>query len=994
LDQELSGQLQRRRALLNTCLEALLTYCSVTTHYPTNYPEQNRSHAWSAALSRVFETPSVSPDDFQQAITDFEMALIPSALPKSALAVNSKLRKYIQDMYARANKLGERLRSLNSQDVNALEEAVQENMNFLRRFFEEYGRPGAVGMVCFLVMAVSPLIRRWLYMEQTAHSAGERLSDLTSKDGDWFLDELCTMSGNVSQVVDVMEMCIETMVQGPIKETSLLNCSIIALREVHRVYSLLQDLMGSYQLDILPRCVEYLLKEDPVFIGKMEEILNVTIESQPEVSVRGLMARIVLELKNTAMKDCSLDSNFTVAIQELKTKFKVALTIDCSPDETLPSCLRIFAELIQALDKIEETCTFLFTALERIAAPVEWGCVDLFKEAEGLLFSIPGAVLYVELFFLRKVIAVYDVCYELKMLRRAYKVDIAEEGDGPSLTPPTPPQSPVLGTGLPNPHVPSENILAQPIRRYISDTLTTHLLGQPTHTLCCITLSILHQLGVPFENRPVVLDELCRMAHDQCQPSNISPVLHQARQLYSSSDLAWREWDKAKRLMHNLKVHREAMSRFNQVTTCFQWLHEEALSQPESGQHWVGSQRSTTLIPLKRASGDQIISSVSTVREKVQSQHFRISQRLQWAAGANPGLNLIVDDFERAVNNRNKALQVEEDLCSEIIDLCKTVIHLESTHSRTVIKTAYDKEIIHLLGKGAEVFSRLSQCNEHLAKVSDIVPLIELPTNEPVTMSWMSSRLEELNNKRNRISKDKKDANHKLAKYKESILSDLEKLRGQNRNYKKLMLEIWQQLTTLGKLDPPLPHGQLNPGPRTCIGVQNQLSEGTKHLIQVTHELIAADLSLAKPSVMDASSIEKYIYLRDTTRNLRELLEWLLDQLNSFVQQLFTNQSSQFLPWAELPPHLLEIVVKHERKEDKPYHIAHGVFRDPRTGKALQQQNTHAVAVWRRVKAKLDGRDFDNAYRMSVTEQVDYVIQEAISPDNLCELYEGWTPWV
>ena len=59
-----------------------------------------------------------------------------------------------------------------------------------------------------------------------------------------------------------------------------------------------------------------------------------------------------------------------------------------------------------------------------------------------------------------------------------------------------------------------------------------------------------------------------------------------------------------------------------------------------------------------QASGDQIISSVSTVREKVQSQHFRISQRLQWAAGANPGLNLIVDDFERAVNNRNKALQV------------------------------------------------------------------------------------------------------------------------------------------------------------------------------------------------------------------------------------------------------------------------------------------------------------------------------------------------
>ena len=71
----------------------------------------------------------------------------------------------------------------------------------------------------------------------------------------------------------------------------------------------------------------------------------------------------------------------------------------------------------------------------------------------------------------------------------------------------------------------------------------------------------------------------------------------------------------------------------------------------------------------------------------------------------------------------------------------------------------------------------------------------------------------------------------------------------------------------------------------------------------------------------------------------------LLDQLNSFVQQLFTNQSSQFLPWAELPPHLLEIVVKHERKEDKPYHIAHGVFRDPRTGKGERHTFLHRDAV-------------------------------------------------
>ena len=37
---------------------------------------------------------------------------------------------------------------------------------------------------------------------------------------------------------------------------------------------------------------------------------------------------------------------------------------------------------------------------------------------------------------------------------------------------------------------------------------------------------------------------------------------------------------------------------------------------------------------------------------------------------------------------------------------------------------------------------------------------------------------------------------------------------------------------------------------------------------------------------------------------------------------------------------------------------------------ALQEQNSYAVGVWRRVKAKLDGRDPDSSFRMTVTEQV------------------------
>ncbi|KAF6717193.1 Serine/threonine-protein kinase SMG1 [Oryzias melastigma] len=68
--------------------------------------------------------------------------------------------------------------------------------------------------------------------------------------------------------------------------------------------------------------------------------------------------------------------------------------------------------------------------------------------------------------------------------------------------------------------------------------------------------------------------------------------------------------------------------------------------------------------------------------------------------------------------------------------------------------------------------------------------------------------------------------------------------------------------------------------------------------------------------------------------------------------------------------------------------------RDPKTGRAVQERNSYAVSVWKRVKAKLEGRDVDPNRRLSVAEQVDFVIREATNMDNLAQLYEGWTAWV
>lgn len=57
-------------------------------------------------------------------------------------------------------------------------------------------------------------------------------------------------------------------------------------------------------------------------------------------------------------------------------------------------------------------------------------------------------------------------------------------------------------------------------------------------------------------------------------------------------------------------------------------------------------------------------------------------------------------------------------------------------------------------------------------------------------------------------------------------------------------------------------------------------------------------------------------------------------------------------------------------------------------------KNAYAMSVLRRVEMKLDGRDISDKREISIPEQVDYLLKQATSVDNLCNMYEGWTPWI
>ena len=64
-------------------------------------------------------------------------------------------------------------------------------------------------------------------------------------------------------------------------------------------------------------------------------------------------------------------------------------------------------------------------------------------------------------------------------------------------------------------------------------------------------------------------------------------------------------------------------------------------------------------------------------------------------------------------------------------------------------------------------------------------------------------------------------------------------------------------------------------------------------------------------------------------------------------------------------------------------------------GDNSQQENLNkkAISIVEHVRAKLTGRDFSVETPVDVAKQVDLLIKQATSHENLCQCYIGWCPF-
>lgn len=379
------------------------------------------------------------------------------------------------------------------------------------------------------------------------------------------------------------------------------------------------------------------------------------------------------------------------------------------------------------------------------------------------------------------------------------------------------------------------------------------------------------------------------------------------------------------------------IQRLHMMLKVHEWVHEDVY-QANNIRPAEGLTRSQFVV-LLRPLLDQLIGWQATITKLRQESGVlgdQIKHDLQWA---DTRYKPLIASYETQTALKERALNTLQTCCWSTMEILEQVIHYEALRKTSPETYELSKQLVELLEQIMIMCSQGVGLERAEAKIVEMGPS---PLNghlEVVTEQWreeivrkMRMRMEELRGREEEVEEEARS----------------------------IEATIRQETTQLLKLVPGL---------QTILGeVQN----------------------LTNPTGQKDCLLSKYTRCMDVVHSgLNEIARGKQQQQLDRVKSLETIRN-----FNAIISHLKKTMVELKLDDELEVGRVRSRAGAGAAGEVQPKQNSYAVTVWRRVRMKLEGRDPDASKRMSVEDQVDWMIREATNVDNLAVLYEGWTPWV
>ena len=331
-------------------------------------------------------------------------------------------------------------------------------------------------------------------MEGAAKCAGDCLVDLTSREGDWFLDEMRLMSSLIAELVSLIPEGHKT--NNDPKISLILKC----LRGSDCIYKGLQELNYNFHTIILPEAMKTIITEEPTVIRMIGELTEIIVSSG--ISLSEILGQLEMHLRFTVMEMESPHAMIQSVVNNMRLRFEALLSRPAeiqepNQDETLTPGQMLLMGFNGLFEKLQMEGNALIATLNTLDIPSSWRKIDQIREAKEMsapIFNKTACQVLEDIFLVKRLHTIQEFFMMCRDIATAFKGGLANIYD--------------------------DERLNKPIRIFTADYVSRQLLGVTSQTLAIALCFLLQRMGLSvtteIEQRDigaeskVSIEELCR----------------------------------------------------------------------------------------------------------------------------------------------------------------------------------------------------------------------------------------------------------------------------------------------------------------------------------------------------------------------------------------------------------------------------------------------------------------------------------------------------
>ncbi|XP_047026629.1 serine/threonine-protein kinase SMG1 [Helicoverpa zea] len=611
---ELYQSMKQTHHLVRSCLELLSQYVAVSQYYPQSHTEYHRVVMFRKCLAAALESksPEVCREVASQVTAQISVDNNKDDTSQQIINYNYRLQNMNAEANANLNKAIERLQLEGGPDALALaQEAYREAKTNISNWVRTEEGAGAA-LECVVIGMLCNLNRRYLMLENGAQSAGDCLVDLTSREGEWFLDDMSALSMQAVELLSLLPL------QSASAEDAAMPVAVECVRNTNLLLADLVQLNYNFSTIILPEALKKVHSEDPSVLLMINE-LNAVIMNSP-VPLNELLTQLEMHLRYLVMDMESPASGAPLLAAEVRARYEALLSASTSEAEGQSAGRMLLMGFNGLFAAVELRARELADHLA-IPIPPAWRKIDHISESMHMSAALQSPVLRAvleDIFLVRRVQSIAEVFAMVAQCACAFKAN------GP-------------------PSLFDDAALCKPVRRFSAEYVSRCVLGVHSKALAAVLCLLLRRarldLHAEVEQKEigaswsVSLESLCEKAR-ACSPgaergAALARALAAARARLQRAARAGAAHARGAAAAHRARLTHAAHSH----------LHAEVLgSNQESGAALLRRSRELS----------NAVERLSAASSKAGALLTAAHQRVKWGAGANPALSGVAVGLARA----------------------------------------------------------------------------------------------------------------------------------------------------------------------------------------------------------------------------------------------------------------------------------------------------------------------------------------------------------